>query len=176
MLRRGNGGPIGTRVVAGAATLGEVFAFISGLYFRGKLTYAQAFTASCFIITPTRGLLPPETPVTVDLLEEFAGVDVAADNPRYRAPLERDLAALAAASTGHMVLFGSIATGKYVDVLLPHLGDRLLFPETFIGRGDMSRGGVMLRAAAAREELTYIPLAGAIRRGTRPPRLARLTP
>jgi hypothetical protein len=47
----------------------------------------------------------------------------------------------------------------------------LLFPPSFIGRGDMSRGGLMLRCAASGEELDYIPVAGAIRQGKRPPRL-----
>jgi hypothetical protein len=38
----------------------------------------------------------------------------------------------------------------------------------------MSRGGLMLRAAASGEELDYVPVAGAIRRGARPPRLVPL--
>ena len=70
-----------------------------------------------------------------------------------------------------MVLLGSIASGKYVEALLPIFGERLLFPPAFIGRGDMSRGGLMLRCAASGEELDYIPVAGAIRQGRRPPRL-----
>ena len=68
---------------------------------------------------------------------------------------------------------GSIATGKYVDVLERVFGERLLFPAEFVGRGDMSRGGMMLRAARAGEELEYRPIAGAARRGPRPPKLAR---
>ena len=69
------------------------------------------------IITPTRGLLTPETPVTVDLLREFAGVDVAADDERYRLPLERDLARLSAElpAGSRVVLLGSIASDKYVS-------------------------------------------------------------
>ena len=154
------------------AALGEVFAFISGLYFRGKLAYARAFTPTALVITPTRGLLPIETAITRELIEEFASVDIASGGERYRAPLERDLVQVANFTPKlEFVLLGSIASGKYVEILLEHLGDRLLFPETFIGRGDMSRGGVMLRAARQGEELTYIKAAGAVRHGARPPKL-----
>ena len=69
------------------------------------------------------------------------------------------------------MLLGSIATGKYVDVIERHLGGRLRFPAEFVGRGDMSRGGLMLRCAQRRQPLEYIPIAGATRRGRRPPRL-----
>ena len=48
----------------------------------------------------------------------------------------------------------------------------VLFPEAFIGRGDMSRGGLLLRCVRAREELTYVPVVGAVRHGPRPPKLA----
>jgi hypothetical protein len=65
-----------------------------------------------------------------------------------------------------------VATGKYVDVLLDVIGERLLFPVEFVGRGDMSRGALLLRAAEAGRELTYEPVAGAVRRGRRAPKLA----
>ncbi|MPY90308.1 MAG: hypothetical protein GEU99_20585 [Luteitalea sp.] len=154
--------------------IGEAFAFISGLYFRGKLAYACAFTTSAFVITPSRGLLPLDAPVTLDLLAEFAAVQVDPTNTRYRQPLQRTVAQLATASSGDFVLLGSIATDKYVEVLLAYLGDRLYFPETFVGRGDMSRGGVMLRAARCGEELLYVRIANAVRRGARPPKLPML--
>jgi hypothetical protein len=169
------------------APIGEVFAFISGLYFRGKLAYARAFApTSAFVITPSRGLLPIDQPITREVLEEFACCDIDAENATYRRPLERDVRLLASATlrdhgggkgagaTNQFVLLGSIASDKYVDVLLSHFGDRLYFPETFVGRGDMSRGGLMLRAASSREELTYAKIAGAIRHGKRPPRLEKL--
>ena len=70
-----------------------------------------------------------------------------------------------------VILLGSIASGKYVDILLANFGDRLCFPADFVGRGDMSRGGLMLRCAQDRQELRYIPIAGAIRNGKRPPKL-----
>ena len=160
--------------------LGETFTFLSGLYFRGKLVYARAFarppagTPGALVITTSRGLVAADTHVTIDDLHEFAGVDIATDNPVYREPLEQTVEELAAAlrPRDRVVLLGSIATGKYADVLSAILGARLRFPEAFVGRGDMSRGGLMLRCAEDGEELEYVPLAGAVRHGPRPPKLA----
>lgn len=177
--------PLALRLRDGTLPLGEAFAFMSGLYFRGKLAYARAFTArqvtgaASLVITPTRGLLDPDTLVSVDLLQEFAATDIASGDRRYRAPLERDLAALVPrlSAVARVVLLGSIASDKYVDVLAPALGTRLHYPVSFIGRGDMSRGGMLLRHAASGEELEYAPLdPAATRRGPRPPRLEPLTP
>jgi hypothetical protein len=100
-------------------------------------------------------------------------VDIRADSPEYRAPLTRDLNRLEQHRDLEIVLLGSVATGKYVDVLLEVMGDRLLFPAAFVGRGDMSRGALLLRAAEAGDELAYEPVAGAVRHGPRPPKLAR---
>jgi hypothetical protein len=165
--------------------VGEVFSFISGLYFRGKLAYALAFARppeadgvltgrGALVITPTAGLRDVMTPVTVDALRSFAGVDIAADDPRYRRPLERSARALQAeiGEDCEVVLLGSIASAKYVEVLTGVFGDRLLFPSDFVGRGDMSRGGLMLRAVTAGRELPYVPVAGTVRHGVRPPKLA----
>jgi hypothetical protein len=98
-------------------------------------------------------------------------VDVS--NPRYRDALARDANGINDAMKGdvEVILLGSIATGKYVDVLLHVFGERLLFPQEFVGRGDMSRGGLLLRCVDAMEELTYVPVAGALRKGQRPPKL-----
>ncbi|CAA9213538.1 MAG: hypothetical protein AVDCRST_MAG42-232 [uncultured Chthoniobacterales bacterium] len=161
-------------------TLGEVFTFLSGLYFRGKLAYAKAFSSATFVITPNRGLLPVDLPLGLDELRAFGQVDINEDDPRYRKPLVRDVKKLArnVAPDTPIVLLGSIATGKYVDVLLENFGERLLFPAEFVGRGDMSRGGLLLRCAVDRTELNYIPVAGAVRKGKRPPKLEprRYTP
>lgn len=159
-----------------AVSLGEVFTFLSGLYFRGKLAYANTFATDferVLVITPTRGLVPATTTVTLADLREFAEVDIAEDDPRYREPLERDLRRLVRqlSPTCDVVLLGSIATGKYVTVLLEILQERLRFPADFVGRGDMSRGGLLLRCAVDRTELSYIPVAGATRKGKRPPKL-----
>jgi hypothetical protein len=161
---------------AAGAPLGEVFSFLSGLYFRGKLAYARAFARppeAVLVITTNRGLVHPDLRVRVDDLHEMAGGDVDASNPSYRKPLEAAVHALAdAVPTGDVVLLGSIASGKYVDVLLDVLGPRLVFPAEFVGRGDMSRGGLLLRHVDAGTELAYVRVAGAGRRGSRPPRLA----
>ena len=160
-------------------TLGEVFTFLSGLYFRGKLAYANAFApsrrqrSSVLVITPTRGLVPAANAIGLADLREFAEVDIHENDPRYRAPLERDVRRLAKKlpAEAQIVLLGSIATAKYVDVLLEHFGQRLCFPADFVGRGDMSRGGLLLRCAVDRCELKYVSVAGAIRKGKRPPKL-----
>ncbi len=104
-------------------TLGRAFAFMSGLYFRGKLSYAERF-GEALVITPTRGLQPPSLPFNLSLLREFAVGDVSLDNPEYRSALERDVQALAKriGTRAQVVLLGSVASGKYVDVLLPILG------------------------------------------------------
>jgi hypothetical protein len=166
------------------APLGDVFSFLSGLYFRGKLAYARAFAAppdresaisgsGVFVITPTAGLRSADTLVTRDALLRFAKVDVDPADVRYRRPLEKSARAIAddVGPDCDIVLLGSIASPKYVDVLLRIFGAQLLFPAEFVGRGDMSRGGLMLRCAAAGQQLTYVPVAGAVRHGQRPPKL-----
>jgi hypothetical protein len=172
--------PLAQQLRAGTLELGVAFAFFSGLYFRGKLAYSQRFAPpdGALIITPTRGLMSPRERVTPDLIREFAGVDVSADDLRYRGPLERDVRLLARdlPAGEKVVLLGSVSSGKYVDVLLPLLGSRLHFPTEFIGRGDMSRGGLLLRCVDAGTELDYAPLAAGVRpRGPRPPKLDPLT-
>ncbi|MEZ5287261.1 MAG: hypothetical protein R2712_21155 [Vicinamibacterales bacterium] len=185
LMRPGAASPLAVRLREGQLRLGEAFSFMSGLYFRGKLTYALHFNrvngpeSTSLVITPTRGLQPPEMPVSLALLEEFARTDIASGGSAYREPLARDLDTLAQrlSSDATVVLLGSIATQKYVDVLAPALGTRLHFPTSFIGRGDMSRGGLLLRCAADNAELDYAPLdPSASRRGHRPPRLDRRQP
>ena len=164
------------------APLGELFQFGSGLYFRGKLAYARAFARpprgafGALAIVPGRGLMHVEERITVEDLRAIAEVPVDLRDARYRGPLERDVRALAKrlGTSGEAVLLGSIATAKYADVLLDILGDRLLFPPSFVGRGDMSRGGLLLRCVRAGMELPYAPLRGAIRHGPRPPKLPRI--
>ena len=176
--------PLAVRLRERSLSLGEAFSFMSGLYFRGKLTYATTFArpvapgdAAVLIITPTRGLQPPETLVGSDLIREFAAIDVDAADDRYRGPLSRDLADLAARvpAEGRVVLLGSVASSKYVDLLAAALGTGLHYPPAFIGRGDMSRGGLLLRSAAADVPLEYAVLdATAPRHGPRPAKLEPL--
>ncbi len=150
-------------------TLGEAFSFLSGLYFRGKLTYAERFSRppagleGVQVITANRGLVAAATRVGPEDLRAFGAVDIRADDPRYREPLMRDVARIARRREAELVLLGSVATGKYVDVLLDVMGERLLFPTDFVGRGDMSRGALLLRAAREGRELAYEAAAGALK-------------
>lgn len=168
------------RLQIGDASLGEVFAFCSGLYFRGKLAYARRFAQpppgleGVHIITPSRGLALSESFVGLADLREFSTVNVDAAERRFTGPLQATVQILADASECEVVLLGSIATGKYVEALLPLLGERLLFPRDFTGRGDMSRGGLMLRCVAQGQELDYVPVAGAVRTGSRPKKLGAM--
>jgi hypothetical protein len=181
LLRPGAGFAMAHEFQRQGLALGEVFQFASGLYFRGKLAYARAFArppsgaAGALAIVPGRGLMDVETNITAADLREVAEVPIDLRDRRYREPLVRDAAALAGSlgKAGEVVLLGSIATGKYADVLLEVFGDRLLFPPDFVGRGDMSRGGLLLRCVRAGTELPYLPLRGAVRHGPRPPRLPR---
>jgi hypothetical protein len=129
------------------------------------------------IITAGRGLLPPDTPISADEFRAMAGAPVDADNPAYRLPLERDASLLrdAAGPECPVILLGSIATAKYLRPLLDIFSARLLVPPDFAGRGDMSRGGLLLRAARAGQELGYMPAESAPRHGARPPRLPKLS-
>ncbi len=161
---------IAVRLRQGTATIGEVYTFISGLYFRGKMAYISTFGQG-LVIVPGLGLLPPQEPVTAEQLRGIACIDVHENNEAYSAPLQRD-ATLLAEMADEFVLLGSIATEKYTRPLLELFGQRLLFPAEFVGRGDMSRGGLMLRAARSGAELTYVPVQGAVRHGRRPPKLS----
>jgi len=157
---------------------------VSGLYFRGKLAYANAFGRApegaawmgngALVITQNRGLVPVDTRVCLEHLEAFASTDIHANEPAFRKPFVRDarLVAEAIGDDGEVVLLGSIASAKYVDALLEVFGDRLLFPGAFVGRGDMSRGGLMLRSVDEKKQLDYLAVKGAVRRGARPPKLS----
>jgi hypothetical protein len=173
---------LAVRLRRGDATLGETFAFISALYFRGKLSYAQAFASAppgipgVFVIAAGRGLVPQETIINVEELQRIASIPIDIADPRYRLPLERDCRALHenAGENCDFVLLGSVATLKYLEPMSSIFGHRLLFPEEFIGRGDMSRGGLMLRCAREGLQLTHVPLGKLTRHGVRPPKLSRV--
>jgi len=169
------------------APLGDLFSFMSGLYFRGKLTYARRFArpvepdnpvvgSGIHIITSNAGLRSPDTLVTRTAVQAFGQGDIDTDNPAYRRPLETSARALLdeIGPECDIVLLGSIASPKYVDVLTDIFGTRLQFPSAFVGRGDMSRGGLLLRQASDGAELDYEPVLGARRHGARPPKLAPL--
>jgi hypothetical protein len=183
LLREGSSMPLAVRLAEGTLPLGDAFTFMSGLYFRGKIAYAKAFGRrvdpgpAAFVITPTRGLQPPDVLIDREVIEEFAALDVAHDEPRYRDPLVADARKLAntLAEDARIVLLGSVATAKYLEVVADAFQSRLCFPSAFIGRGDMSRGGLMLRSADSGQELEYMPFSSATtRHGPRPPKLAPL--
>ena len=182
MLLNSKTSPLRARLESEGAPLGEVFTFMSSLYFRGKLAYATAFGAppagwaGALVITPGRGLMPVDQSIRVSDLRAMAEVPVDEEVRAYREPLDRDAAALerALGPDGRAVLLGSIATDKYVTPLVQALGDRLHFPPVFVGRGDMSRGGLLLRCAQAGTQLDYAPVQGAVRNGKRPPKLGKL--
>lgn len=154
--------------LAEGAPLGEVFTFLSALYFRGKLAYARAFARSpvhgrssgrgVLVITPTRGLLPDDAPIRLSTLRGFARVPIHNKHRLYRRSLGRSARALAAeiGADCEVVLLGSIASGKYLEILTRVLGDRLRVPAEFVGMGDMSRGALMLRSVREGRELDYI--------------------
>jgi len=165
---------------AGEAT-GEVYSFISGLYFRGKLAYSQAFPVGppglpgALVIVPGAGLVPPDTIVTAEQLQAIAEIPVDEENPNFRDPLvaAAKLVDQHAGGASSYVLLGSVASRKYTTPLLEIFGERLLFPSAFVGRGDMSRGGLLLRHAHSGVELQYIAVRGALLHGARPPRLEK---
>src|SRR6188474_1211775 len=87
------------------APLGEVFSFVSGLYFRGKLAYARRFArppdptdpiaaSGVLVITTNTGLRAADTPVTIESFRAFALGDIDVRNESYRRPLEQSAKAL----------------------------------------------------------------------------------
>ena len=182
LLRHDGSSPLARRLRTAGAPLGEVFTFMSSLYFRGKLAYATAFGAAppgwagALVIAPGRGLVPADAIIGVHDLQHMAQIPVDHGYAGFREPLVRDARALlhALGPDGRAVLLGSVATDKYVAPLTAVFGERLLFPGTFVGRGDMSRGGLLLRSARAGTALEYAPVLGAVRHGAKPPKLARL--
>jgi len=179
LVARGAAFELALRMRGGGAAIGEVFSFLSSLYFRGKLAYAQRFAAppdgcpGVLVITAGRGLLPPATAITLADVLAFRGVPIDPGESRYAAPLRGDAEDLRARIPldTEIVLLGSIATRKYVEVLGAVFGSALSFPQGFVGRGDMSRGGLLLRAERAGVELAYRPIDGAERHGRRPAKL-----
>jgi hypothetical protein len=183
VTREGADFELAVRLRHGGVPLGELFSFISGLYFRGKLAYARAFcnappnVEGAFVITSSGGLVSPDALMTLERLREISSGNMDLSDSRYRSLIDRGAKSLArmCANRCQIVLLGSIATPKYVEPLLTVFGERLMFPAEFVGRGDMSRGGLMLRRAQSGEQLTYIPLLGATRHGPKPPKVAPLS-
>ncbi len=148
---------------AQGAALGDVFSFVSSLYFRGKAAYARAFGhaawggESALVMTAGGGLCPLDMRVTQQRLEAWQRVQVSDRNPHFTAPLVRHACELldVADAGARFVLLGSVASRKYVAPLLEVFGSRLLYPARFAGLGDMSRGALLLRAVREHHELEY---------------------
>jgi len=171
ILRKNSRSEMAERLKSGEGVpLGEVFSFLSALYFRGKLAYARAFArpanggAGILVITPSRGLVAAESAVRLSTLRGFARVPINKKHRLYRRALARGVKALAAeiGPECEVVLLGSIATGKYLDILTEVLGDRLRVPSEFIGMGDMRRGALLLRCVKENRELEYLTAASAV--------------
>jgi hypothetical protein len=148
------------------APLGELFSFVSGLYFRGKLAYARAFghappgQTAVYVISAGGGLCTADERVSLERLQGWAKVSIHHENPHFTAPLIRHASALLEQATPNtrFVLLGSVASDKYVNPLGDVFGSNLLFPARFTGLGDMSRGALLLGAVRDRHELEYAPV------------------
>jgi hypothetical protein len=164
LLRKNSRSDLAQRLRSPGAPLGEVFTFLSALYFRGKLAYARTFSrppSDCpgiLIITPTAGLVPHDTLIRLSKLRRFGRVPIQIKNPVYYSSLQRSAKKLAGriGPDCEVVLLGSLANPKYLEILSPIFGSQLLVPAEFIGLGDMSRGGLLLRHVRENRELSYV--------------------
>src|SRR4051794_5638580 len=86
--------PMGVALRSGGAPLGDVFTWLSALYFRGKLTYARTFAPRrTWIMAPGLGLRPASHRITVADLHAMGQVDI--ESRAFAAPLRTDALALA---------------------------------------------------------------------------------
>jgi hypothetical protein len=160
--------------------LADVFTFTSGLYFRGKIAYASHFASAnrrdiVKVITSNAGLVDPDTVVGPREVAAYGETEIDATDPKYSEPLRRDAKRLAdRTGNGPVILLGSIATTKYRHVLLDVFGERLFFPVDFVGRGDMSRGALLLQAVEANRELPYASVQDAVFTGKRAARVTEV--
>jgi hypothetical protein len=166
--------PLAVKFHRAGATIAEVFTFASGLYFRGKIAYATHFADPkrgdvVRVITSNAGLVDPLSLIGPEELRAYGLTDIDAADPKYHSPLKRDARKLARkiGDRGRAILLGSIATPKYRDALLEVFGNQLYFPNDFVGRGDMSRGALLLRAVRADHELPCARVADAVLTGRR---------
>jgi hypothetical protein len=171
VLKKSSRSDLAVRLRSVGVSLGEVFTYLSALYFRGKLAYARNFAeppSSCpgiLIITPTAGLLAHDTLIRLSRLRGFGRVPIHVKNQTYRAALRRSAKDLVnqLGTECQIVLLGSVATGKYLDILGPIFGTRLRVPAEFVGLGDMARGGLLLRCVRENRQLNYVEVASVVR-------------
>jgi len=171
VLKKSSRSDLAMRLRSAGVSLSEVFTYLSALYFRGKLAYARNFAeppSSCpgiLIITPTAGLLAHDTLIRLSRLRGFGRVPIHVKNQTYRAALRRSAKDLVnqLGTECQIVLLGSVATGKYLDILGPIFGTRLRVPAEFVGLGDMARGGLLLRCVRENRQLNYVEVASVVR-------------
>ena len=73
----------------------DAFAFMSALYFRGKIAYARQFAVpsaliggnGIFVITSGYGLVPPDWRLTEERMKRMRRIDIDADARNYTKPL-----------------------------------------------------------------------------------------
>ena len=153
---------LATRLRESGATIGEIFAFLSGLYFRGKLAYSVAFARppagwpGALVITTNRGLVPPETAMTLTELRDLGTVSIEAAEPRYAG---RSAATQHASPRSPTVRWCFLAASPVENMWIPSSRCLVIVfvfrPSSSVGH--MSRGGLMLRCAASGQELDLCP-------------------
>src|SRR5260221_11313593 len=76
----------------GGVPIAMAFAFMSALYFRGKIAYALHFAqpGNVFVIAPGVGLVPPAWPMNEERMKAMSRAPVDARKRRDRKPLRRD--------------------------------------------------------------------------------------
>jgi hypothetical protein len=112
------------------APVSEIFSFLSGLYFRGKLVYSTSFARppvrleGVYVITSNRGLIPVDEPLSLADLAEFGTVPIESNEPRYLEPLQEHAKKISkkCGANCEVVLLGSIGTNKYAEPLLEFFG------------------------------------------------------
>ncbi len=181
VLKKNSRSDLAIRLRRTGVALGEVFTYLSALYFRGKLAYAQAYAEpppgcpGVLIITPTAGLVPHDVLIQLPQLRGFGRVPIHLKNRRYCSSLRRSARKLALdiGPNCELILLGSVGTGKYLDILAPIFGSRLRIPAEFVGLGDMSRGGLLLRCVRENRQLNYTDAASVITSGPKRSRINR---
>jgi len=92
---------LAVRLCNEGVALGEAFSFMSGLYFRGKLSYAERFVQAAngmpktLVITAGRSLMAPQTIIRAIDLAHFASVPIGHQVAAYFDPLSLDALELA---------------------------------------------------------------------------------
>lgn len=170
--------PVATQLAsADGMPLGQIFTYLSGLYFNGKLTYARHYSTpppslgrtGIYIITMTDGILTPEHRIGLDDLQRYAAAEKQTEDGRRA--LETSARALAETIGPRcdVVFMGSVASDKYTAIIEPVFGRRLLFPPELVGRGQLGRGALLFRCVRENRELDYVPLADLVDRGRSAP-------